>query len=59
MVMSTRDAIASPAPPTPLELQLIAAGDDVSCRTLIERWESPIRIIAAYVARQSDLLDLT
>jgi RNA polymerase sigma factor (sigma-70 family) len=59
MIASTRDVITSPPPPTPAELRRIAAGDQQACRNLIDRWESPIKIIASgFASRASDIDDL-
>ena len=59
MIASKRDAIASPHPPTSAEFKRVAAGDQQSCHGLIERWETPVKIIAAgYASRKSDVDDL-
>ena len=59
MLASTRDAIASPPPPTASELERIAAGDQLCCRNLIDRWETVNRVMASrYARRPFDLDDL-
>lgn len=59
MVASSRDIIASPSPPTSAELQRIAAGDQQTCRALIDRWETLIKLIAsAYASWKCPLPDL-
>src|SRR5262249_35143285 len=43
----------------PSELQHIAAGDKQYCRNLIDRWETPIKVIASsYASWQAPLPDL-
>ena len=64
MTASTRNIVASPHSPTSSDLQRIAAGDKHACRSLIDRWETPIKIIASKIiaswdsSRPSDLDDL-
>jgi hypothetical protein len=59
MSATSRDIIASPLPPTSTEFQRIAAGDQQSCRALIDRWETVIKVIAsAYASWKSPLPDL-
>jgi|GEM_PF-5331338 len=59
MIAHSRDVITSPPLPTASELQQIVSGDQQSCRKLIDRWETPIKIIASgYASRSSDLDDL-
>jgi RNA polymerase sporulation-specific sigma factor len=59
MNTSIRDVLASPPLPTLYQRQRIAAGDQQTCRELIDRWEQTIRAIASgYASRRSDLDDL-
>ncbi len=55
----TADIIPSPVPPKNSELQRIRADDQRCCRNLIDRWETPVKVIASgYTSRNSDLDDL-